>query len=306
MRAWRIAGFLVGMTTGMMGAAGLLESREAHAQSPGPAASERAEKVLEAAHLRAERSYTAGVRALRAERYQDALSFFERAIPLKGGSPNLLFNLVETTRNLRQWNRVALYGQAFMFRERGSQDGMKVAATVDEAFAKLTANGRAPVSYQFDIKPEATQVLIDGVPVSASAVQTVRLSPGKYTMSIARDGYEPLTETLTVTANSGPQVVARTLKAYIYEGRVRVITDPAEGVEVFIDDVRIGVTPIAEMTLQTGRRYLFRFEKEGYDRWWRYIEVLRNDVIELKPVMERTTGMVETLSQNEHFEQTLK
>jgi hypothetical protein len=60
------------------------------------------------------------------------------------------------------------------------------------------------------------------------------------------------------------------------------------------------------MTLQTGRRYLFRFEKEGYDRWWRYIEVLRNDVIELKPVMERTTGMVETLSQNEHFEQTLK
>jgi hypothetical protein len=249
--------------------------------------SERQSRVLDAALLRAERSYAAGVRALKNQRYTEALSFFERTIPLKGGNANLLFNMVETTRNLKQWPRVALYGQAFMTRERGSQDAMAVSKVVDEALAKLAAAGKPSVTYRFEVSPEDTQVMIDGVPVSNNALQTVRLSPGKYAMSIQREGYEPIAETLTVVAGNDEQVVSRTLKAYVFEGKVRVITDPTDGVEVYIDDVRVGVTPIADVTLQTGRRYLFRFEKEGYDRWWRYVEVLRNDVVELKPVMER-------------------
>ncbi|MBL8787870.1 MAG: PEGA domain-containing protein, partial [Deltaproteobacteria bacterium] len=104
-----------------------------------------------------------------------------------------------------------------------------------------------------------------------------------------REGYEPFTQTLTVEPKGEAQTVQGSLIPIIFKGKVAIATDPAEGVQVYMDDVPVGVTPVKDIELDTGKRYLFRFEKEGYDRWVRYIEVYRDEVVELKPVMERAT-----------------
>lgn len=240
----------------------------------------------DASQLRAERWYAGGVRALKAQRFREALDLLERAIPHKGMSQNLLFNLTHASQGVRSWAKVALYGQAFIHREKGGKDAVEVSRMVDAAFAELAKNGKVPVTYRFDVKPEAIDVLVNGVPVANAAVNEVRLLPGRYVLSASRDHFAPWSETLEVVEGSGPQTVVRALQPIIYEGKLKITTDPAEGVLVYMDEQLIGTTPLDVMTLQTGRRYLFRFEKPGYDRWWRYIEVFKDETLELNPVME--------------------
>lgn len=240
------------------------------------------------AQLRAERWYQAGVRALKDTRYKEALALFERALPFKAGHANLLYNLVQAALNTKQWDKVVLYGQGFIFRERGSQASFEVQQSIDRAFAALASLGRTPVVYRFDMQPIATEVRINDVPVSNALVNEVRLLPGKYTLTAPRDGYEAFTQTLTVEPKGEVQTVQGSLVPIIFKGKVAIATEPTEGVQVYLDDVPVGVTPIKDIELDTGKRYLFRFEKEGYDRWVRYIEVYRDEVVELKPVMERT------------------
>lgn len=274
MKAWLIAGLVIGL------GGFVLPASDASARTPAP------QRGLDAVQLRAERWYSAGVRALKGDRFREALDLLERAIPQKGLSQNLLFNLTHAANGARQWQKVTLYGQAFMHREKGSRDASEVSRLVEEAFSKLAESGRLPVVYRFDVRPDAIDVLVNGVPVANAPVTEVRLLPGHYVLSASRDHFHPWSEPLEVVAGGGPQVITRALDPFIYQGQVKITTDPAEGVEVYLDDKFLGLTPIEPITLSTGQRYLFRFEKPGYDRWWRYIEVYKDEVTELEPVME--------------------
>lgn len=284
MKAWLVAG-LIGSLGGVVLPASGARSQEVEVQQ---------KRGLDAVQLRAERWYAGGVRALKSQRYREAFDLLERAIPSKGMSQNLLFNLVHASNHLKQWQKVTLYGQAFMHREKGSKDAAEVSRLVESAFTALAANGKTPVAYRFQVMPDAIDVFVDGVPVANAPVNEVRLMPGRYTVSASREHFKSWSETLDVVAGSGPQVVTRTLAPYIYEGRVKITTDPAEGVQVFMDEQLIGTTPIDVMTLSTGKRYLFRFEKPGYDRWWRYIEVFKDETVELNPVMESLPSLTQT------------
>jgi len=290
MKAWLVAG-LIGSLGGVVLPASSARSQEVEVQQ---------RRGLDAMQLRAERWYAGGVRALKSQRYREALDLLERAIPAKGMSQNLLFNLVHASNHLKQWQKVTLYGQAFMHREKGSKDATEVSRMVDEAFAALAARGKTPVAYRFEVTPDAIDVFVDGVPVANAPVNEVRLMPGRHTISASRDHFHPWTETLDVVAGSGPQVVTHALAPYVYQGRVAITTDPAEGVQVYMDEQLIGTTPLDVMTLSTGKRYLFRFEKPGYDRWWRYIEVFKDETIELKPVMEPLPSLTQTDSKPTH------
>lgn len=275
MRKWLIAGLFASLGGIVYPASGVL-AQEVVTEHKRPDASQ----------LRAERWYAGGVRALKRQQYRDALELLELAIPLKGGSQNLLFNLTQAAQGVRHWQKVTLYGQAFLHREKGGRDAIEVSRMVDAAFDELAKKGHQPVLYRFDVRPEAIDVLVNGVPVANALVHEVRLVPGRYVVSASRDHYRPWSEPLEVVAGSAPQVVTRSLEAIIYEGKVKITTDPADGVLVYMDEQLIGTTPLDVMTLSTGRRYLFRFEKPGYDRWWRYVEVYKDETVELNPVME--------------------
>lgn len=275
MKAWLIAGLFAGLG-GVVCPAQRALSQEVVTET----------KKLDAGQLRAERWYAGGVRALKSQRYRESLDLLERAIPYKGMSQNLLFNLTHAAQGIRAWQKVTLYGQAFVHREKGGKDAVEVSRLVDAAFAELARSGKRPVMYRFDVRPDAIDVLVNGVPVANAPVNEVMLLPGRYVMSAGRDHFAPWSETLEVVDASGPQTVTRKLDPIIYEGKVKITTDPVDGVLVYMDEQLVGTTPLEVMTLQTGRRYLFRFEKAGYDRWWRYVEVFKDETVELNPVME--------------------
>ncbi len=280
MKTWIIAGLVTSL------AGGALSSFDVSARANGL---EVVQEPPSPATLRAERWYAGGVRAMKAGRKAEALALFERAIPLKGMSPNLLYNLAQVSWELKQWPRVLLYAQAFQQRERGTKDAVSMHAYIDRARGELERLGTPAKPYRFALQPDAVFVLVDGVPVANAKVTVVYLPPGKHELSVKHDGYLPWSEPLVVPKAGGvePVLVERTLVPMIFEAKVHIITAPADGVEVFVNEEKVGVTPLGELTLHTGRRYLFRFAKEGYDRWWRYIELARGEVLELRPVMER-------------------
>lgn len=275
MRNWLIAGLLTSLGGFVYPAPGAF-AQEVVTENKRP----------DAAQLRAERWYAGGVRALKRLQYRDALELLELAVPLKGSSQNLLFNLTQAAQGMRHWQKVTLYGQAFLHRERGGRDAIEVSRLVDAAFAELAQRGQQPIVHRFDVRPEAIDVFVNGVPVANAPVHEVRLIPGRYVVSASREHYRPWSETIEVVAGSAPRVMTHSLEAIIYEGQLKITTDPAEGVLVYMDEQLIGTTPLDVMTLSTGRRYLFRFEKPGYDRWWRYVEVYKDEIVELNPVME--------------------
>jgi len=118
--------------------------------------------------------------------------------------------------------------------------------------------------------------------------------PGKYVISVEPEDYVGWQEELVVKVGAEGQTIKRELAARVYRSKVRVASEPGDGVRVYLDDVQIGVTPLADVELDTGRRYLFRFERDGYDSWVRYITLRKGEVLELKPRMEKVTANRET------------
>ncbi|MFO0751540.1 MAG: PEGA domain-containing protein [Myxococcota bacterium] len=237
--------------------------------------------------LHAEVLFRAGVRALKQDKADRALALFERALPWKNTSSDLYYNLVQVSKTLKLWDKVVLYAQGFLYREPGSKDSLTMRDDLEAALAECAKAGKVAVAYKFDVAPLETPVLVNNVPMTSTAAMEIRLLPGKYTVTATKEDWNPWSQALVVTAGSAPQVVKGALTPVPAVGKVIIKTTPAEGVEVYQDDVLVGTTPLAgPIELATGRRYLFRFEKSGYDRWWRYIEVYKGESLELAPVME--------------------
>jgi len=240
---------------------------------------------------KAELLVRAGVKAAKAEKWDRALNLFERALPKKAFSSDVYYNLVQASKNLKLWDKVVLYAQGFLFVEPGTRDSLVMRDEIDRAIAELAAKGHAVVTHRFEVKPLLTPVLVDGVPVTSSAAIDIRLPVGAHVVSASKDDWFPWSQKLIVAAPAVPQtepvVVSAALSPVPAIGHVVVMTAPVAGVEVYLDDVHIGTTPLpSPVELQTARRYLFRFEKPGYDRWHRYIEVYRGEKLLLEPVME--------------------
>lgn len=233
--------------------------------------------------------FRAGVRAMKQEKWERAFGLFERALPLKNTSSDLYYNLVQCSKQLKLWDKVALYGQGFIYREPGSTDALAMRDEIDRAFAELAKKNIHPVTYRFDVTPLETPVMVNNIPMTSNPAIEVRLIPGKYAVSAVKNDWYTWQQPLMVAAGMPPQVVKGALTPVPAVGKLLIRTTPADGVEVYQDDVLIGKTPLpGPLELATNQRYLFRFEKPGYDRWWRYIEVYKGETLELAPVMEET------------------
>jgi len=243
--------------------------------------------------MRAERLYQSGIQALRLKQFPSAIGFFERSLPMKRNTADVFYNLVQATRQTEQWDKLVLYGQGFLFREQGTKDAAMMGKLVAQTFDLLDGFGRKPVVYRFEVAPGGSEIRINGVPVANDASE-VRLMPGKYVISVEPEDYVGWQEELVVKVGAEGQTIKRELAARVYRSKVRVASEPGDGVRVYLDDVQIGVTPLADVELDTGRRYLFRFERDGYDSWVRYITLRKGEVLELKPRMEKVTANRET------------
>ena len=72
----------------------------------------------------------------------------------------------------------------------------------------------------------------------------------------------------------------------MYKGSITVNSDPP-GAKVWINDTLAGKAPISRKGLDT-KKYLIRIEKDGWDRWIRYVEVLRDANVTVDAKLENT------------------
>ncbi len=139
----------------------------------------------------------------------------------------------------------------------------------------------------FDIEPAGVELTVNDVVLGRAQRSPVKLLPGKYTVKASKTDYVDLSHSFEVVGGA-PSRVAAALEKMIFHGDLKVVTHPAEGVQVYVDDKLIGESPVDPIRLET-RRYLVRFEKEGFDRWIRYVDITKDATTLVEPKMERTT-----------------
>jgi formylglycine-generating enzyme required for sulfatase activity len=109
------------------------------------------------------------------------------------------------------------------------------------------------------VEPEPERLSVRGLPHLGWNGMRLLL-PGDYTVRAQREGYRPLEARLAVTTDRNQ--VAR----YVLErlpGRVRVESNPAHGVRLFVDGKERGKTPMAPVEVAAGDREV-SLRAEGY------------------------------------------
>ncbi|MGM0574842.1 MAG: PEGA domain-containing protein [Myxococcota bacterium] len=232
--------------------------------------------------------YERAVRYVRARKYDKALEWFEKALPHRNETSDIFYNLVNVAEAVKDWEKVYLYAVGFLYLEPDTADADDIRAKKDKAARVLGRRDRAPVAVTFDVKPRGVQVLVDHVPVVRSARKPVELIPGEYTATADKPDHHPWEKTFEVVAGA-PREVEGEVKPMIFHGKLKVVTHPAEGVKVYVDDEYVGTTPLDPIELET-RKYLIRFEKEGWDKWIRYVTIQKEETFVLEPHLERTVN----------------
>lgn len=241
------------------------------------------EEVPDEEAKKADVAYRLGVKATRAGKNADAIVHFERALAGKSDSSDLFYNLVQVTKLEKRFDKVALYGQSFLLLEPSGKDSASIQRDVDAALATLDKRGKPSFEVRLVVPPGA-RAFVDDAPVAGAKQPLVRLPAGQYTLRVDKPDHEAFVQPLTV---SEATTVQAELKAIVYQGTVVIDSKPEAGVEVFIDDVSIGKTPLKPLVLPTGKKMLFRFQVAGYASWVRYVELTKGETVKLAPALEK-------------------
>jgi len=258
-----------------------------------PAAAERPQPKDEpslgpsdAERERAQRDYDKAVRLVRANKPRDALELFEHALPVKNDTSDIFYNLVQVCEALKRWDKVLAYAQGFLVLESQTSDARAIRGKLDVAKKRLEAGEQAPIALRIEA-PEGAEAYIDDVPVSLDGPGEAWVLPGRHTVGARKAEHIPWNSTVVVAADEAPAPVTPNLVKLVYKGLVKVVTEPAEGVQVYVDDRLQGTTPLDPFPLPT-ERFLIRLEKPGYDTWVRYVTPVRDETYELKASLEAT------------------
>jgi len=235
---------------------------------------------------KAQRDYERAIKLVRAGKAKDALDLFEGALPVKNGTSDIFFNLVQVAEALKRWDKVVVYAQGFLRLEHETSDARTLQAKLDTALKRLEKGGTVPVSYHFDVAPEGVELYVDDVPVTYDGPGDVLLLPGRHAAVARKADHTPWKQTLVVKKGA-PETLSVKLEQIMYTGTLKVTTEPADGVKVFIDDKQVATTPLEALQLPT-LKVLVRLQKPGYDDWVRYVTIERDQVVTLAATLERT------------------
>jgi formylglycine-generating enzyme required for sulfatase activity len=109
------------------------------------------------------------------------------------------------------------------------------------------------------VEPEPERLSVRGLPHLSWGGRRLLL-PGDYVVRAEREGYRPLEARLAVTTDRNQ--VARFVMERL-PGRVRVDTNPANGVRLFVDGKERGTTPLAPLEVAAGEHEV-SLRAEGY------------------------------------------
>jgi hypothetical protein len=132
--------------------------------------------------------------------------------------------------------------------------------------------GAVTVSIQTNIV--GAQVFLDDKArgVAGLTPYQASLTPGEHTLIIEKEGYEPLSHKLSVSAEGASQVVSLELQRSTY-GRLRVKSNQ-RGAQVYVDDEKVGVAPFeGELPKVKVGTHKVRVVSPGFSPWEGEIDV---------------------------------
>ena len=235
--------------------------------------------------MKAEHHYNRAIRFAQRGKNESAFKEFEKAIPYMNEDPDLYYNLVTFGFERREWSKVALYGAGYLFMSEDPEETKEVARKVQSSHKYLRKYKGSVEKVSFKLEPKGTTVFVNHVPVARAGKGYAMLPVDTYTATAKEEDYQPWSRKFEIKVGESVTVRGK-MKPIVYHGMLKIVTEPAEGVQVLIDGKKFGLTPLDKpIKLQT-RRYLVRFEKKGYDFWHRYVDIEREETHELSPVME--------------------
>ena len=134
-------------------------------------------------------------------------------------------------------------------------------------------------------QPRSVEVRLNNVILGRTPLGEIQLGPGAYQVSVERVDYQKYASEITIQPSLETRHNIRMTKV-VYKGTLTVKSQP-KGARVWINDDLVGQAPITRKGLDT-KKYLVRIEKDGWDRWIRYVEVLRDAVVTVDAKLEKT------------------
>lgn len=114
----------------------------------------------------------------------------------------------------------------------------------------------------------------------------LQLAPGEHTLIVEKEGYQPLTQTLTLKPGDGPQTVSLLIERSPF-GRLKVSTNQ-RGAVVYVDGKRVGAAPFEGPLPQlTEGDHTVRVEARGFSPWEGEIDVDGGALIHIKTDLAR-------------------
>ena len=210
-------------------------------------------------------------------RLDTALTTFQKVLQIDPRNVTALNAAAQVAAFLERWDEAVFYNSAYLYLEGDFLgDG---AADIRDSIAKHTDKIEGGGKLKISVTPEQAEIVVNGIPIGQGKA-IIEANPEKsYKVTLAVDDYHPLEKALTVGAGETKNVTLR-MKKIIYNGKVKIKLVPDDDVKVYLDTELVG-TSVAEVEAVEGKRLLC-FKKEGFDRWWRYVHVPRNDSVDIE------------------------
>ena len=178
-------------------------------------------------------------------------------------------------------HKVALYANGFLALSPTGADAATMTRLITEARERMRVRGTPLTKLALTVEPAGAAVFVNDTPVQLASAE---LPTGSYKLRVEHPGFTSVERTLTVGKTD---VVAVQLEKLVLKGKVVFEVTPKDGVAVFVDDEMKGELPtVAELELDSAKRYLVRFEKPGFDNWVRYVQPQPNGKVVVQAKLE--------------------
>jgi tetratricopeptide (TPR) repeat protein len=217
-------------------------------------------------------------------RFDEALALYQQVVAAQPSWSDPWFNMGEVCRVAERPDCCVLYFRRYLFLEGGAQafDYEDVSRTVATCEAAMSGAGHV----QVDATPAEALIAIDGVVLGEGTVAPLALPVGPHRVTVTLEDHNDFAADVAIAAGQTGRVTA-TLDADALFGAL-VVDAHVAGLQVFVDDALVGVTPLpSPVPVPVGQR-LVRLTHPYYHDWLRRIEVIRDEEYFLEPAMERT------------------
>jgi tetratricopeptide (TPR) repeat protein len=220
-----------------------------------------------------------GAKLVKARNYPAALAAFEEAVKADPMQLDGYFNAGNIALHLQKCREVLLYFRGFLYLSPGTPDDKAAKAAIATCEAKPTGILAVRAT------EPGVEVWISGALVGRTPIGALKLATGTYRVELRHPDFEPFSREVTLAAAEETRLEEPLTRRILY-GYLEVKTEPADGVQVYLDEKPIGVTPLKDKLRLETRKFFLRLEKAGYDRWIRNVIIGRERTLTVTATLE--------------------